>query len=577
MNGSSPAVFHPISDIDAMDLSRHALVEASAGTGKTYTIENLVVRLLKEDPHLNLENILLVTFTEKATSELKVRIRQKIEQTLDSSPHLNDAVRKKLALNLDGFDNAAIYTIHGFCHTLLKEFPFETGNLFQQEVIDDCPLLEKLLRAQMRSDWPRRYGQRLDLLLALSDFSANPDGFIRTAVNLAQRISGDSTREIVIPDPAALDIEELWQTTQQTVLTLKSMVGPPPRFSDSYGRLNINSRTKAAIIRDMVEPIEQALERADGTACSLSAVMAVVATLGARHSSGERNIDRLVPHQWLKAGENLHECPNLTVIVDRLDELVSLFARLSHVLMLNAVFRLREDARTMKMKNGWLSYQDMLTRVAAFLEGERAEEGIRKIRNRYRVAFVDEFQDTDAVQWQIFSTLFLHGHEETSPNRLFLIGDPKQAIYAFRGADVFTYLDARQRMKILARRGMANLYDLTVNWRSTPQLVDCFNRMFSHDLWFGGRKDKGPFEIGYLPSGSPDTELMTSTIGSDRSRRPPFNVIDLTAAKSHAAAKAQLASFICREIRYLVGQGESLLPVAMVLTGHFILAISPFW
>ena len=159
MSDSSPTAFHPIGDIAAMDLSRHALVEASAGTGKTYTIENLVVRLLKEDPELNLENILLVTFTEKATSELKLRIRQKIEETLDGDHYLNATVRKKLRETLDGFDSAGIYTIHGFCHTLLKEFPFETGNLFQQEVIDDGPLLEKLLREQMRTDWPRRYGR----------------------------------------------------------------------------------------------------------------------------------------------------------------------------------------------------------------------------------------------------------------------------------------------------------------------------------------------------------------------------------------------------------------------------------
>ena len=197
---SSPATFHPIDDIDAMDLSRHALVEASAGTGKTYTIENLVVRLLKEDPDLNLENILLVTFTEKATSELKLRIRQKIEHTLDGDQRLDVAVRKKLAQTLDGFDNAAIYTIHGFCHTLLKEFPFETGNLFQQEVVDDGPLLEKLLRAQMRSDWTGRYGRRLDLLLSLSSFSANTDKFIQTAVNLANRLSDDPDREILVPE-----------------------------------------------------------------------------------------------------------------------------------------------------------------------------------------------------------------------------------------------------------------------------------------------------------------------------------------------------------------------------------------
>jgi exodeoxyribonuclease V beta subunit len=552
---SSPPTFHPIEDINRVDLTRHALVEASAGTGKTYTIENLVVRLLKEDADIRLENILLVTFTEKATSELKLRIRQKIEQTLDNDRDLTGPVRKKLGDCLDEFDNAAIYTIHGFCHTLLKEFPFETGNLFEQEVIDDGPLLEKLLRVQMRSEWPKRYGHRLKTLLALSSFSAGADGFVNLAVNLAQRVSGDPSREVLIPDPARLDVDSLWHAAEQTLLALKRLVGDPPQFVEGYARLNINARSRAAIIRDMVAPIEQALECVDAHNCELFAFKAVVATLGARHSSGMRNLDRLVPVKWLKAGDNLHECPNLAAIAQQLDVLVTLFADLSHVLMLAAVIQLREDARTIKLQNGWISYQDMLTRVADFLVGEGADDGITKIRNRYRVAFVDEFQDTDDVQWRIFSHLFLHDANGPTKNRLFLIGDPKQAIYAFRGADVFTYLEARQRIKNLAGKGLANLYELTVNWRSTPDLVDAFNRMFGEAAWFGPRENKGPFEIGYTPSGSPDADKLPSSIGCDRSPRPSFNVMDLTAANNHAAAKVLLAAFICREIRYLVGQG----------------------
>jgi exodeoxyribonuclease V beta subunit len=555
MIDSSATTFHPIDDIDRIDLSRHALVEASAGTGKTYTIENLVIRLLKEDPDLNLENILLVTFTEKATGELKLRIRQKIEQTLEHDQRLGAAARRKLVQTLDGFDNAAITTIHGFCHSLLKEFPFETGNLFQQEVIDDGPLLEKLLRVQMRSEWSGRYGRRLDVLLALSSFSASTDEFIQTAVDLANRLSDDPAREILVPDPAELDVDELWQAARQTVLALKPMVGPPPRFSEGYGRLNINARTRTAVIRDMVEPIEQALERVDADACPLSEIMAVVATLGARHSSGVRNIDRLVPQKWLKAGENLHECPDLVAITHRFEALVGLFSRLSHVLMVDSVRQLRTDARAMKVRNGWLSYQDMLTRVGDFLAGEGADDGIRKIRDRYRVAFVDEFQDTDDVQWQIFNTLFLPHDDDPPIHRLFLIGDPKQAIYGFRGADVFTYLAARQRMTALANQGRANLYDLRVNWRSAPELVDAFNRLFSTTAWFGSREETSPFAIGYLPSASPAPDQRPALISRDRSQRPPFNVMDLTAASSHATAKALLAGFVCREINYLVGQG----------------------
>ena len=121
-----------VDDIAHIDLTRHALIEASAGTGKTYTLENLVVRLLKERPDLALENILMVTFTEKATSELKMRIREKLEQELGP----DGAVAQKIKATLDAFDTASIYTIHGFCHTVLKDFAFENGSLFQNELVE---------------------------------------------------------------------------------------------------------------------------------------------------------------------------------------------------------------------------------------------------------------------------------------------------------------------------------------------------------------------------------------------------------------------------------------------------------
>ncbi|MFO7644921.1 MAG: UvrD-helicase domain-containing protein, partial [Desulfosarcina sp.] len=217
----------PLTDLQLVDLSRHALIEASAGTGKTFTIEHLVVRLLMQDPDLRLENILLVTFTEKATGELKQRIRRQIERALDNDG-TPAAMHQKLRATLDGFDHAAITTIHGFCHTLLKEFPFETGSLFQQEVIEDGPLMEQLLRGQMRRQWPARFGQHLETLLALSGFSDDPDGFIRRAVDLACRPWGDPAGEVVIPDPTRMNVERLWQRTRETLLRLKQQVGPPP-------------------------------------------------------------------------------------------------------------------------------------------------------------------------------------------------------------------------------------------------------------------------------------------------------------------------------------------------------------
>ncbi|HSO19536.1 MAG TPA: UvrD-helicase domain-containing protein, partial [Desulfosarcina sp.] len=311
MSTSSSVNFLPLTDTDAVDLSRHALVEASAGTGKTYTVENLVVRLLKEEPELQLENILLVTFTEKATGELKLRIRRKIEQTLDRDMTLTPGVRGKLADALDRFDSAAITTIHGFCHTLLKEFPIETGSLFHQEVIDDKPLLEQLLKDRMRSDWPRTYGPRLKVLLDLAGFSNRPDRFVQAVINLALRLRFDRNHETLIPDPAELDLESLWRSAREAVLAVKALVGPPGDLVDRYQRLNINQRTKTAIVRDLVAPVLVAVERADDDHEWLAAFKAPIDVLVKRHSSGMRNLDRLVPEKWLKGGENLHECPNL--------------------------------------------------------------------------------------------------------------------------------------------------------------------------------------------------------------------------------------------------------------------------
>ncbi|WP_419655421.1 RecB: exodeoxyribonuclease V, subunit beta [Desulfosarcina variabilis str. Montpellier] len=541
--------FDAITDPQAIDLSCHALVEASAGTGKTYTIENLVVRLLVEEADLQLENILLVTFTEKATGELKQRIRQKIEQTLDGDPGLCDAICKKLHESLDNFDNAPIFTIHGFCHTLLREFPFETGNLFEQELMDDPPLLEKLLRKQIRSDWPKRFGERLYELLALAHFPDQPDAFIDNIVQLALRLSGDASRETLIPDPGDTDVDALYQSIQTKVAALKALVGRPPALSEAYDRLNIHKGTRQKNIRELVVPLEQCLDQINENGWTLAPVFAFMQTLIPRSGLKSMPFDSLMPTKWLKAGENLDVCPHLNQIKDHVNELTQLCVTASHLLTLSALDQLRRDVRSVKDRHGWISYQDMLTRVADFLTAPGAEAGVEKIRARYRVAFVDEFQDTDDLQWRIFNRLFM---EAGTTNRLFLIGDPKQAIYGFRGADIFTYLTARQTMVQLAAKKQAHLYRLNVNWRSVSAMVDGFNRIFGKDDWFGAATGKGPFEIGYPAADSPPEDALPLTLQADRSGRPALNVIDLSPVDSQLEAKDVLARFICREIRFLV-------------------------
>jgi exodeoxyribonuclease V beta subunit len=182
------------------------------------------------------------------------------------------------------------------------------------------------------------------------------------------------------------------------------------------------------------------------------------------------------------------------------------------------------------------------------------------LRRRYKVAFVDEFQDTDPVQWRIFEHLFLDLDSGSAPaGRLFLIGDPKQAIYAFRGADVYTYLNARQQLVTLAAEGKAHLYCLATNWRSSATLIGAFNRLFGQALWFPAPAETGPLEIGYQPVAAPPDEGIQLPLVEDSSGRGALNLIDLQGEESSVRAKYRLAALIAAEIQYMVAGGRLVL------------------
>ncbi|MCG6893463.1 MAG: UvrD-helicase domain-containing protein, partial [Desulfobacteraceae bacterium] len=251
---------------------------------------------------------------------------------------------------------------------------------------------------------------------------------------------------------------------------------------------------------------------------------------------------------WLKKGPNPEVCPQRKSVVDTFLRLEDALMRLSHLLAVDAVRRLREDAAVCKQKGGVIGYDDMLERVHAALCGDRAPQLLETLRQRYRIAFVDEFQDTDPIQWRIFRRLFLEDSETGSDSRLMLIGDPKQAIYSFRGADVYAYLEARNEMERLAAEGRARLYSLATNFRSQPELVSLFNRLFGRNEWFSAERRSGPFDIEYRASASPGEDDLSLVSAQDRSGRASLNLVDLRGPSSPRSAKPVLARFVAAEI-----------------------------
>ncbi len=277
-----------VDDIADIDLSRHALIEASAGTGKTYTLENLVVRLLKERQDIAIENILMVTFTEKATSELKTRIQEKLLQEISSAGDGEDdgaIVQKKIRDTLDAFETASIYTIHGFCHTVLQDFAFENGSLFQNEVVDDTPIFDTLIKEQMRKVWPEVHGEHLPEMLQVAEFSSRKDRFLALVVNIARRVFRPAVGDEIKPDTQDQSIEQIRSTIMTRVKELKPLIGVPPAFSDGFNQLNIHGGSKKSLLAKMVIPLETCLSQTDEDNISLVDLLELISRVQAVKSS----------------------------------------------------------------------------------------------------------------------------------------------------------------------------------------------------------------------------------------------------------------------------------------------------
>jgi len=453
------------------------LIEASAGTGKTWTICGLYLRLLLEQ-QCTVQQILIVTFTKAATAELRDRIRARIVDTLQclrsgtaTAPdpfaaallqHLRDvvgltdqAIADRLHAALQNFDEAAIFTIHGFCHRVLADAPFTAGLPMSVEAIaDDAPL-----RMQVVHDYWRRHLAAQGLAPELAAYLlAGPRNRPEDWGDLLKRRCAKPLSRIIWP--AALD-------------------APLPLEGASLRRAHAAAQAlwhadRAAILGC----VEEALPRLSRT----SYKPATVATAAANWDrvlaeddafSNLADLDKLALLTTAKLKPNAKLAPpRHHAFFDRAAELLELRTSARQALelqRLGLVRRLLEEGpgalRQAKQRLRVYAYDDMLQSVHERLTGGAAPWLAAALRERFPAALIDEFQDTDPLQFAIFRQIYAG---QAAP--LFLVGDPKQAIYSFRGADLHTYLRARRE----AQRE----YSLGANQRSTRELVAGVNALF---------------------------------------------------------------------------------------------------
>ncbi len=466
----------PRFDLDTIALEGRQVIEASAGTGKTRTITGLVLRLVMEQG-VPIDAILVVTYTVAATEELRERIRGLLLAALsalrdgtcadDMVAGLVARVRdpaeaeRRLRKALTDFDLAGILTIHGFCRRALVESAFESGLPFDVELVADTG---ELVQDAVDDFWRRRVsGASLLFAQHLIDRKVTPDALALAAGGYLGRPDLHIAAMRVLPGDASCEevcleawrrLRAAWPAARGAVEALLLDEGLNQQKYRPASVLTWLRRMDAYLRAELpgLRPFEQ---------------------LGKLTASE-------VARSWKKGRTSrTHEALGLVeTFVDGLEQVGEALGRGLAALKAALLVEVRTALEERKREGRLQSFDDLLLELRRALAGPHGPSLVARLRARWHAALVDEFQDTDPVQYDILRAIW-----GDTDRPLFVVGDPKQAIYRFRGADVYAYLTAR---------GDADArHDLVRNWRSEPGLIAATNALFAR----AGR----PFVLDAIP------------------------------------------------------------------------------
>jgi exodeoxyribonuclease V beta subunit len=482
------------------------LIEASAGTGKTYAITGLFLRLLLEK-NLAVHQILVVTYTEAATEELKDRIRRKIREAVDafSRGRSEDSFLQRLmrrhaspdkALGLlrealRTFDEAAIFTIHGFCRRMLQENAFESGSLFDTELIaDPSAMIQECV-----DDFWRRH------LYTVSPLFVNyalAKGFSSGGLLSLLDYKRNQPLLRIIPDGDEPDTSAQ-EKAFRDVFSRAREAWPVYRKDVTHLLVSYEGLNKRQYIPSNVQVWSKEMDDLFTHGENSSGLFPNFEKFSRSRLQEPRSLKKGFPppeHAFFVLCEDLFRASQ---------ELETAFAGRLLSLKVKIFKEVGEELSKRKTENNVQTFDDLLLRLHGALDGQGGKALAEAIGRKYRAALIDEFQDTDPVQYAIFHRIF-----GTGGSILFLVGDPKQSIYGFRGADIFAYMEAADKV--------GSHYTLVENWRSEPRLIKAVNALFSNvDRPFVYEK------LEFNPAAAAEkkeVELLTI----ERRKISPFNV-----------------------------------------------------
>jgi len=540
------------------------LIEASAGTGKTFALAMLALRFVVEIG-LPVERLLVVTFTKAATAELKDRIRRRLDDARRALRHPGTAVDKPLAQWLErfkrapeaqtalaikrldlaslDFDRAGIFTIHGFCQRILREHALECGQLFSLELTDNLHAIRKACADDFwrKNIYPRPAWE----VAVITACYATPDALLASVDGIPESIpvypkrlgSGRPANVLkTAAERAALELARaasvLAQCWQEK--TFK------PSFREAF----------EAGYPDCKRWLE---------GCVVPPATDVLALLTREGLYNGLNGNQFRTRGKLTgAARKQAYLQQLAIDTTVFDALADALAGLVLDFRLAFLETLRTELDDRLQRLNLLAFDSLVTRLAEALQGAKGGALAQEIRRRYGAALIDEFQDTDSGQWDIFATLFAH-----PSHYLYLIGDPKQAIYKFRGADIYAYLKAQTQA--------GHRFTLDKNWRSHPGLVAAVNALF--------RREKAFYldGLGFFPT-QPAKTAEDGRLQADGRDLPPMMLWQLSASgdgdgywrPDRKDAEQRVMNAVAQEIVALLSGGFRLEPGALCVNAKHI-------
>lgn len=441
-------------DITGIPYNKTSLIEASAGTGKTYNITSIFERLVVEKG-IDVKNILVVTFTEPATAELKTRIRKNLKDFCDNKKEQDkEYKRAKNALRM--FDETNIFTIHGFCRKTLVENAFESRTDFDANITQDVSELYK----DIIYDYFRKH---------FAHASKDTIAFLLKNRLMVNNLLELPISKILRPDikvkinDVKVDIKELQDSIKDIIPYIKKINDILSEDIENIIRIildsDVNKRSFGeAITRRRLNTIYELTNKI------LEENSLLINLIPLEDSKNFTN--EYIKEKMKKDAANIPQHKIFDIfsqVIELFDQFESKCESIKEAILFDLITFLKKSIPYQKREKGIITFDDMIQETFVAL----SQMNFRKaISDKYKAVLVDEFQDTDILQYEIFKRLFFEKNKTS-----FMIGDPKQSIYKFRGADIFSYLKASRESDMQ--------FTLNRNFRSEEGMIQAVNTIFS--------------------------------------------------------------------------------------------------